>query len=77
MNQPMHCATPEEKAAARDLSQAIWNFAKSHGANPTIGLLARSLIGMGFALDAETYEFADSMGTVTVTCTGIPEKQRN
>lgn len=69
--------TPEQLEDARRLSQAIWDFARTHGTGPMIGVLGRSLIGLGHVLNAEQYEFADELGRVLVTRQTIPAERKN
>lgn len=70
-------ATSEQIEDARRLSQAIWEFARTHGTSPMIGVLGRSLIGLGHVLNADQYEFSDDLGRVLVTRRTIPAERKN
>ena len=63
----------------RELSEAIWAFEQEHGMDELYGVLARSMITLGFKCGAGEMEFTDEhgLGTVSVQCTAVPDEQKN
>ncbi len=60
-----------------ELSQKIADTLKELGAKETAGVLARSLLSISYAFDANELKFTDSIGTVIVNCTPISEDSKN
>lgn len=61
----------------RELSARIAEAVGAIGQKKTAGVLARSLLGISYSAGGGTLTFTDTVGTVVVTCTPIPDKSKN